>query len=65
VLSAWDGSKTALAGSKSGFSRRKFGDLALNMPLLPYPKPAVAEPRYHKNLPNSPGGMAELINQPV
>jgi hypothetical protein len=26
VLRAWDGSKTALAGSKSGFGRRKSGD---------------------------------------
>jgi hypothetical protein len=27
VLPAWDGSKNALAGSESGFSRRKSGDL--------------------------------------
>jgi hypothetical protein len=28
LLPAWDGSKTALAGSKSGFGVRKAGDLA-------------------------------------
>jgi hypothetical protein len=27
VLPAWDGSTTALAASKPGFGRRKFGDL--------------------------------------
>jgi hypothetical protein len=44
VLPAWDGSKTALAGSKSSFGRRQFGDLVLYR-LLSYPKPALAEPR--------------------
>jgi hypothetical protein len=32
VLPARDGSKTALAGSTSGFGRRKLGDLASQQP---------------------------------
>jgi hypothetical protein len=43
VLPAWDSSKTASAGSKSGFGRRKFGELG-PLKAMPFPKPALAEP---------------------
>ena len=44
LLPAWDGSTTALAGSKTGFGRRKLGDLS-PMKAIGYPKPALEQPR--------------------
>jgi hypothetical protein len=45
VLPAWDGITTpALAGSKSGFGRRKSGDLVPIKGLIANPKPALEEP---------------------
>jgi hypothetical protein len=45
VLPAWDGSKTALAGSKILLRPDKIGRLR---PCIAYTKPALAEPVPHK-----------------
>jgi hypothetical protein len=50
VLPAWDGSKTAFAGSKVGFSRRKSADLGSYIghePALAEPRPVVKKKLTH------------------
>jgi hypothetical protein len=62
VPPAWDGSKTALAGSKSGLGWRNFGDPGPTF--IAYPKPALAEPRPvpQNKLPNSSGACSAALS---
>jgi hypothetical protein len=55
VLPAWDGSKTALARSKSGFGRRKSGDLALLGLYSRFRNRHWQSPVPQKSFPNRPG----------